>query len=291
MWLGTTDEVSAALFPDPHSRPTYYAGSCYAGIYSKPPFGFVYAGLGALTLGQVDSLDDAVPARGTDNILLQSLSAARPTLGTELVIPMQLRVAQLSKLAVNSTINPFSVVFNCKNGRVFESETQREALNQVLLHETGPILRALLPAGLPTHLRDKFQHDKLVELVLQVAKDTADNFSSMLQDVRAGKQTEVDYINGYLVRKAEDHGIETPQNAGLVEFVKQASRNKGLFKPHLFSFPDGELNPVCAQLRRFWSFRQATGSGKSSDRTRNKPDRQGGQEGVVETHDPDRTRQ
>ncbi|GAB1316198.1 2-dehydropantoate 2-reductase (Ketopantoate reductase) (KPA reductase) (KPR) [Madurella fahalii] len=248
--MGTTDEASATVFQDPASRPTYYAGICYVGIHSRPPFGFVHAGRGSLILGRVDTSDPTAPADKTDNVLLQSLSAAAPTLGTELATPTQLRVAQLNKLAINSTINPFSVILNCRNGHVFESETQMEALNQLLALETGPILRALLPARATADMHKKFQPDELVKLAVKVAEDTADNFSSMLQDVQAGRQTEIDYINGYLVKQGMEHGMETPQNAGIVEFVKQASRNKGPY--------DLDSNCLTGELRRIHMQRKAS---------------------------------
>jgi len=53
-----------------------------------------------------------------------------------------------------------------------------------------------------------------------VMSKTSNNLSSMLQDVRAGKQTEIEYINGYIVRRGEEMGIKCVMNYMLLQLVK-----------------------------------------------------------------------
>ncbi len=55
----------------------------------------------------------------------------------------------------------------------------------------------------------------------QVIESTAENISSMLQDVRALRHTEIDYITGYLLRRARAHGIAVPENARLYDLIKR----------------------------------------------------------------------
>ncbi|RLF16892.1 MAG: 2-dehydropantoate 2-reductase, partial [Thermoprotei archaeon] len=59
-----------------------------------------------------------------------------------------------------------------------------------------------------------------VELTFKVAKDTANNKNSMLQDLERKKRTEVDYINGAIVRSAQQVGMEAPLNEALTKLVK-----------------------------------------------------------------------
>ena len=49
----------------------------------------------------------------------------------------------------------------------------------------------------------------------------SENISSMLQDIRALRHTEIDYINGFLLRRARAHGIAVPENTRLFEMVKR----------------------------------------------------------------------
>ena len=55
--------------------------------------------------------------------------------------------------------------------------------------------------------------------VEQVIESTAENISSMLQDVRAFRHTEIDYITGYLLKRARSHGIAVPENARLYDWL------------------------------------------------------------------------
>ena len=57
--------------------------------------------------------------------------------------------------------------------------------------------------------------------VEQVIDSTAENISSMLQDIHALRHTEIDYITGYLLKRARAHGIAVPENARLFEMVKR----------------------------------------------------------------------
>lgn len=63
--------------------------------------------------------------------------------------------------------------------------------------------------------------DDLRYYVEQVIDSTAENISSMLQDIHALRHTEIDYITGYLLKRARAHGIAVPENARLFEMVKR----------------------------------------------------------------------
>ena len=58
------------------------------------------------------------------------------------------------------------------------------------------------------------------ELVLQVVDRTAQNYSSMQQDLANQRQTEIDYITGYLLQQAEQNGLELPRHRALYLKIK-----------------------------------------------------------------------
>jgi len=53
-----------------------------------------------------------------------------------------------------------------------------------------------------------------------MAELTAGNRSSMLQDVRNGRPTEIDWINGEVVRRGRRHNVPTPVNEALLKLVE-----------------------------------------------------------------------
>lgn len=118
------------------------------------------------------------------------------------------------KLLINCGINAFTALENVRNGEICKTPTFNE-LWKPLIDE----LCILAPnAGLSA------SPDKLESMILGVAKSTKNNISSMLQDVRAGKQTEIDDINGYASRAIEQLGFSAPANLALTRRV-HALRN------------------------------------------------------------------
>lgn len=112
------------------------------------------------------------------------------------------------KLAVNCVINPLTALWNCPNGEL----KNHQQLVATLCAEVASVVER---EGLHTSA------DDLRYYVEQVIESTAENISSMLQDVRAQRHTEIDYITGYLLKRARAHGISVPENARLYDMVKR----------------------------------------------------------------------
>ena len=116
--------------------------------------------------------------------------------------------AAWQKLAVNCVINPLTVFHDCTNGELAHRRDEIE----LLCHEVANVMER---EGQHT------SREWLVSYVLEVIRTTAANTSSMLQDIRAQRRTEIDYINGYVIRRARAQGIPTPENSRLYEFIKR----------------------------------------------------------------------
>lgn len=114
------------------------------------------------------------------------------------------------KGVVNHCINPLTVIHRCTNGQLLEVPERYEQM-QVLCEEATEVVRAAriaLPAG------DPFAR------VEEVARLTAANRSSMLQDVERGRRTEIDSITGHIIKVGRAHGIELPLSARVLREVK-----------------------------------------------------------------------
>lgn len=119
---------------------------------------------------------------------------------------------------MNAMINPLSVIFNRRNGELFR-HSKIQSLMQLLLSEASLVLRALPELQKHAGLASRFSSERLERLVMNIAEITANNRSSMLQDVQAGKQTEIGYINGYIIKRGEQLGISCVHNRTLVNMV------------------------------------------------------------------------
>ncbi|KAK3905996.1 ketopantoate reductase PanE/ApbA C terminal-domain-containing protein [Staphylotrichum tortipilum] len=225
--MGVSDEVSAKVFADQRTRPTYWTGICSAGVYSEWPFTIVHAGRGPLTIGLSEPKSQTRSDSYSQNpMAAQLLDAAM--LETLVVPPDGILEAQLRKLVINSVINPLTALYNCKNGAVFDSAVARKVADH-LLEEAGVIVRAILCSRSeePRSVAfAAFTDEKLREYVNDVVQKTAKNTSSMLQDVQAGRPTEIDYINGYLVHQARILGLPHKQHEEVTQLIKQRNHQE-----------------------------------------------------------------
>ena len=122
-----------------------------------------------------------------------------------------------SKLLLNVAINPVCAISGVLNG---------EMLLHPELFETG--LAAMEEAGRIASAEGVDLTDfDLAQSLEDLCRATADNRVSMLQDIMAGRQTEIDSICGEVVKRGEELGIPTPRNQtlhALVKGIEQSTR-------------------------------------------------------------------
>jgi len=114
------------------------------------------------------------------------------------------------KLIINAGINALAAVTRMKNGRLPEMEGTRRILEEAV-REAVTIVKA---KNIPIPYPDP------VGRVVEVCKATAANMASMLQDVLNKKKTEIEAINGAIVREGAALGIPTPVNSTLTSLVQ-----------------------------------------------------------------------
>ncbi|MBS0352437.1 MAG: 2-dehydropantoate 2-reductase [Proteobacteria bacterium] len=117
--------------------------------------------------------------------------------------------ARLAKLLVNLAINPLAALFRVPNGALCEPPVRLYL--EALVREAWPVLRA---EGL------ELDESAALARVVGVAQATADNRASMLQDVLAGRRTEIDAITGVFLDMALKQGIDTPTHQAVLTLVR-----------------------------------------------------------------------
>jgi 2-dehydropantoate 2-reductase len=118
------------------------------------------------------------------------------------------------KVLINAAINPVTAVRGVTNGRLLEEPARGESLT--LLREAVAAARA---AGV------EFREAEAVGDLDRVVRATAENRSSMLQDLDRGRPTEIDTISGAILRVAEAHGVDLPATRAIVEEVRRRVRD------------------------------------------------------------------
>ncbi|RYO82181.1 hypothetical protein DL762_006754 [Monosporascus cannonballus] len=234
LWPPAGDAYVEARFPQ-GSSPNWIACVTTHGVTSLGPFRSLHASLANVLVGPVMVSDRG--ASEADYLLKQIVAA--PDLAGRQITRRDLWVAQLEKLVVNSIINPLTTILRCKNGDVFvEEEDSLPAIINSLVDEASLLLRALvLDPSIDDILRDgkgaplqttraelleRFSSSRLRAMLYEVAAKVSENTSSMLQDVRAGRETEINEFNGWLLETAKYLGLgpALPTHEKLISLVK-----------------------------------------------------------------------
>jgi 2-dehydropantoate 2-reductase len=190
----------------------------------KPPsivIGVTAQGANLIAPGQVRHAGDGLTRVG----FLKSASFSRSLLlakvcnllnygGIETVIVDNIMDYVWSKLLINAGINALTAIHRCPNGKLLESAATKDLLTAAV-REGETVAR-----GLNIELID----DPL-SMTLEVCSKTAQNISSMLQDVNNKRPTEIDSINGAIVTAGKKLGLPTPVNAELVQKVKEIEQS------------------------------------------------------------------
>ena len=147
------------------------------------------------------------PYGATPFQLVEELARLLVEAGLEAEALPDLRPAQWSKLIFNATVNGVAALTGLPHDAHFVAEGAESDL--------GHLVHALVDEGKRVAVAEGVVlHDDPWEMNVLATKRGSAHYPSMLEDVEARRPTEVELINGALVRQAERHGVDAPlQNA------------------------------------------------------------------------------
>ena len=118
------------------------------------------------------------------------------------------RGAQWTKLLFNSATNPLAALTGLTHGELWDVPELRELVSALV--EEGRAVSDALGIEL---------EDDPLELIGRLAAQNYDHKPSMLQDVLARRPTEIDALNGGIVREGGAAGVATPLNAAIAALI------------------------------------------------------------------------
>lgn len=160
-----------------------------------------HTGKGETVIGRID---------GKIPVQMRSIREVFNRVGLEARISRDIKSLLWSKLVVNAGINALSAVTRLCNGKLLTLEGTRRILKDTVAEAVKVAKRK----------RIKLVYDDPLAKVEAVCESTSENISSMLQDVLKGKKTEIDFINGVIVRQGQESGVPVPVNTVLFDLVK-----------------------------------------------------------------------
>ena len=143
-----------------------------------------------------------------DALITQEFTQDKPPLLFKPVDNIDERL--MDKLVINSLINPLTVLFDCKNGELLSNPKAMASMRA---------LAGEIALWLSTYVRS-VSADAVLNMAVVVAQKTANNTSSMRQDIQQKKVSEIDFINGYWLSNNPGK-LLLPENARVVADVKR----------------------------------------------------------------------
>ncbi|CAM2738045.1 2-dehydropantoate 2-reductase [Vibrio diazotrophicus] len=197
--MGAVDNIVELIFEYPVVIATTTHGALKVDAHHVK-----HTGIGQTQLG-------AFNEKGSQcTFLVDVLNHALPTVSWN----PNIQFALWNKLAINCAINPLTAIHQCLNGAL-EEDRFRPTLDAVIDELVSVMQAEEIPVD----------RNQLTTNIDNVIRATAANKSSMHQDIFYRRQTEIDFITGYLVRKAQQHGIEVPANSELYKQIQLLEKN------------------------------------------------------------------
>jgi len=145
---------------------------------------------------------------------LETLSAAIAAGGIPCEMTPTISKDLWAKMLYNCMLNGLSTVFDVPYGLLGESPHTRELMESIA-HEVYAVMTA---AGYATHWASA--EDYIDTFYKHQLPPTTSHEPSMLQDIRAGKRTEIDSLNGAVVSLGKQHNIPTPTNTTVTRMIQ-----------------------------------------------------------------------
>ena len=118
------------------------------------------------------------------------------------------------KILYNSALNPLGALLETNYGTLARLRETREIMNRII-EEIFAVAKA---KGIELFWKSAQEYKK--HFYENLIPPTAAHYPSMLQDIRAGKKTEIDSLNGAIVELGKTAGVETPVNWTITQLVK-----------------------------------------------------------------------
>lgn len=177
------------------------AGTTAHGATMLAPGHIKHAGRGETHIGWV---------KGKDDKRIEEIAHIFQEAGFDTVISNNVMELIWSKLIVNVGINALTAVLKLKNGELLRQQETKDLMEMAII-EAVKVAEA---AGI------SFKGEDMVKKVMDIAFATGENKSSMLQDILNNRRTEIDTINGAIVKEGKKYLVETPVNLVLTNLVK-----------------------------------------------------------------------
>ncbi|RFU28132.1 hypothetical protein B7463_g8197, partial [Scytalidium lignicola] len=242
--LGVVEEINSTLFSNLLERPNYILGSIshdlrstnkeytvverstgYTKLTMLKPLSTTHGdiGINCHCQGLVRRIGHAWNER--PRYLMRTITRSH-TLNANGELMEKYLTSELQRLAINSVIWPLSTVLNTPPGLLLHNYHAKSMMRD-LLEELSLVIRSLPELSKMSKKDKTFSVDRLMNVVQSSIAKSRGQGLSIPSLVKARLRSNIDYWNGYFVRRGIELGIRSPNNEHLIRLVKTKAAVKG----------------------------------------------------------------
>ena len=135
--------------------------------------------------------------------------------GVPCQVSEDIRKAKWDKMCWNCVFNPLTVLIDDRVSEALDHLEIASMISTIVSEVSAVAMAHRIPLD-----------DDIAEKVIQWSQEIRDIHTSMYDDWKAGRPTEIDFLNGYIARKGKEFGIATPLNGALAAVVKVITEHK-----------------------------------------------------------------
>lgn len=199
--IGNVETIAKAV-----EKKAIIAGTTAQGATLLGPGHVLHAGRGETIIGELN-------AKKTER--LNKIRNFLESAGISTQITTDVTGPLWSKLLINAGINSLTGITGLHNGELLDFEETREVMHKTVDEAMKIVSQKDI----------RLVYESPREKIDSVCRSTARNISSLLQDLSKNKKTEIDFINGAIVREGSAAGISTPINQALTHLIHFKEKN------------------------------------------------------------------
>jgi 2-dehydropantoate 2-reductase len=224
--IGNVEALTAVL-----GAGRVMAGTTYNSAARVKPGHVSHSNIGETTIGEID---------GGQSARVETVARLLREAGLPVAVSDNIMGHVWMKFVLNAAINPVSAMTGLRPGEIARIKEARELLERVL----DEVLAVIAAKGVTLPVGDVRGH------VLDHAWARY-NRPSMLQHIEEGRRTEIDALNGALLREADQVGVPCPFNRALVLAIK-AIEARNAARAKMAKVDEAALEAAAREEKRAW---------------------------------------
>ncbi|EPY51042.1 ketopantoate reductase PanE/ApbA [Schizosaccharomyces cryophilus OY26] len=224
--FGVIETLVKTVWRNANVRPNLYQGVTSHSVLPKQDFYYCHSCFGVMKIAKVSRMDGdlSVDVPTEPCAMVEALLQSKMLNGTYLTYD-DLLIYQCQKFMVNACMNSTTTIIDCINYELSNIAEVRTLFQSIITECVDVLFKTNQFLADNGKAREVLNVPKLVDLILYLGfVENAKNSTSMRIDTLAKRETEIDSLNGWIVKLAKEIGYRATVNETVTLLVKARTK-------------------------------------------------------------------